>query len=74
METVSSVQVSSPQLSAVGGRDPSTKHQGPWADLQPAAGAPADHPGEIHGLQGPGDLLPAQVSGTEGDSLVSSVH
>lgn len=55
-------QISSPQLTAVGRRDPPSEHQSSRPDLQPAAGAPADHPGEIHGLQGPRDLLPAQVS------------
>lgn len=57
------VQIPSSQFSAVGGRDSSAEHQSPRADLQPAAGASADHPGEVHSLQGSGDLLPAQVSG-----------
>ena len=48
---------------------PSIKVHG--ANLQPAAGAPADHPGEIHRLQVPGDFLPAQVSRMEGDRVVS---
>lgn len=55
------VQVSCPQLSAMGGRNLTPQHQSPRADLQPAAGAPADHSGEVHGLQVSGDLLPAQV-------------
>lgn len=58
----STTQISGSQLSAVGGGDPSAEHQGPRSHLRPAAGAPADHPGEVHGLQGAGDLFPAQVS------------
>lgn len=65
----STSQVSGPQLSAMGGRDSSTEHQSPRADFQPAAGAPADYPGEVHSLQSPGDLLPAQVSGKEEQRL-----
>lgn len=55
------LQVSGSQLSPVGGGDPSSEHQSPRADLQPAAGASAHHPREIHRLQSFGDLLPAPV-------------
>lgn len=54
-------QVSGSQLAPVGGGDPPSEHQSPRPDLQPAAGASAHHPGEIHRLQSSGDLLPAPV-------------
>lgn len=50
------------QLPAVGGRDPAAEHPGSRPHLRTAAGAPADHSGEVHHLQGPGELFPAQVS------------
>lgn len=48
---------------AVGGRDSAPQHQGAGPHVWTTAGAPADHSGEVHHLQGSGELLPAPVGG-----------